>query len=57
MKKIYKSPKIRVLEIEEECIVAASNEPSIEYNDVQMADEDYEVLSNKQRPGIWNDLW
>ncbi len=58
MKKTYISPQTYTIEVEIETLIATSGEATIDYSNDLKADENYEVLSNKQRPGsIWDNLW
>lgn len=57
MKKMYVSPKNHTMEIGIENLIATSGTKSLDLSSDYKADENYEVLSNKQRPGIWDDLW
>ncbi len=57
MKKTYISPKNYTIEVEIETLISTSGVATIGYSNDQKADEDYEVLSNKQRPGTWDNLW
>lgn len=57
MKKTYISPQTYTIEVEIETLIATSGEVTIDYSNDLKADENYEVLSKKQRPGIWDNLW
>lgn len=57
MKKMYVSPKNHTMEIGIETLIATSGSKSLDLSSDHKADENYEVLSNKQRPGAWDDLW
>ena len=57
MKKTYISPQTYTIEVKIETLIATSGEATIDYSNDLKADENYEVLSKKQRPGIWDNLW
>lgn len=57
MKKTYINPKNYTIEVEIETLISTSGVATIGYDNEQKADENYEVLSNKQRPGTWDNLW
>ncbi len=54
---MYVSPKNHTMEIGIENLIATSGTKSLDLSSDYKADENYEVLSNKQRPGAWDDLW